>query len=308
MSHASFAIRRMQGFTLIELMLATLMATLLVAGALRLLVHGRIAWQTTENVATLEERAAFALTALEHDIRLAGYWGQHSDGSSIYVEPQVAARCGGRDVSRWALDTGSAVQAENNTFSLPCQPGSGHVTNTDTLTLRHASQLPALPDEGRIQLYTNHQDGVVSQSGIAGTIKTGIEEIYNVEVHAWHLVRNSSEADLPALRRFTLVDGGEIQSQEIIPGVENFQVTLGIDRDEDGMVDGFVNPDVTAEAPIVAVRYWLLLRSASPEPGHIDSGPWQSIDTNAAMPLRPGDGYRRVAIERTVWLRNLAQR
>ena len=68
----------MQGFTLIELMLATLMATLLVAGALRLLVHGRIAWQTTENVATLEERAAFALIALEHDIRLAGYWGQHA--------------------------------------------------------------------------------------------------------------------------------------------------------------------------------------------------------------------------------------
>ena len=308
MNHASFAIRRMQGFTLIELMLATLMATLLVAGALRLLVHGRIAWQTTENVATLEERAAFALTALEHDIRLAGYWGQHSDGGSIYVAPQVAARCGGRDVSRWALDTGSAVQAENNTFTLPCRPGSGHVANTDTLTLRHASQLPALPDEGRIQLYTNHQYGVVSQSGIAGTITTGIEETYNVELHAWHLVHNSSEAGLPALRRFALVDGGEIQSQEIIPGVENFQVTLGIDRDEDGMVDGFVNPDATAEAPIVAVRYWLLLRSASPEPGHIDSGPWHSIDTNAAMPLRPGDGYRRVAIERTVWLRNLAHR
>lgn len=308
MTHDSFSTRTMQGFTLIELMLATLMATLLVAGALRLLVHGRIAWQTTENVATLEERAAFALIALEHDIRLAGYWGQHSDGHSISMGPQVAARCGGRDASRWALDLVSAVQADNNTFTLPCRPASGHVANTDTLTVRHASQLTALPDKGRIQLYTNHQGGVVSQSGIAGTTTTGIEETYNVEVHAWHLVRKSSEAGLPALRRLTLVDGGEIQSQEIIPGVENFQVTLGIDRDDDGMVDGFVNPDATAEAPIMAVRYWLLLRSAAPEPGHIDSGPWHSIDTNAAMPLRPDDGYRRVAIERTVWLRNLAYR
>ena len=299
---------RTYGFTLIELMLSTLIATLLIAGALRLLVNGRIAWQTAQNVATLEERAAYALTALEQDIALAGYWGILSDSRAIAVQPDVTARCSGRDVTAWALDFDAPVQADNGTFTLPCTAFAALVTGADTLTIRHASPLPTAAADGRIQLYANHHDGVVFQSGSAPVATTGTGETYNLEVHAWHLVRNSTEMNLPALRRFALVAGGTMQNQEIIPGIENFQVTLGVDRDADGVVDGFVNPDATANNPVMAVRYWLLLRSAKPEPGHIDDGPWQSIDTNARTPMHPGDRYRRITAQRTVWLRNLASR
>jgi type IV pilus assembly protein PilW len=306
MTHQLRAIHSARGFTLIELMLSTLIAALLIAGALKLLVQGRIAWQTAENVAALEERAAYALTVLEQDIRLAGYWGQHSDSLSVAFAPGVAAHCGGADVSAWALELSAAVQADNNNFALPCPAWSGSVHGTDTLTVRHASQLPAIPAEDRIQLFTNHQAGVIAQTGIPPATTTGVTKTYNVEVHAWHVARNSSEPGSPALRRFALVDGGLMQSQEIIPGVEDFQVTLGIDRDADGLVDGFVNPDATADNPVMAVRFWLLLRSPQPEPGHVDGSSWHSIDNGAATPLRPADSYRRTTAQRTVWLRNRA--
>jgi type IV pilus assembly protein PilW len=297
---------RIRGFTLVELMLGTLIGALLITGALRLLVQARIAWQAAENVAALEERAAYALTALEQDIRLAGYWGLHSDSKLISVQPDVAAHCGGIDVSNWALDLSSTLQADNNRYTLPCKAYSGAVSGTDTLTVRHASLAPADPAEDRIQLYTSRQHGMIFQAKIPPATAAGIWETYNVEVHAWHLVQNSSETGLPALRRFALSSKGIMQSQEIIPGIENFQVLLGIDRDEDGVVDGFVNPDATAGKAILAVRFWLLLRSLTREPGHIDAGPWYSIDTNAGSPIRPGDSYRRITAERTIWLRNQA--
>jgi type IV pilus assembly protein PilW len=287
-------------------MLSTLIGTILITGALKLFVQARIAWQTAENIAALEERAAYALTALEQDIRLAGYWGLHSDSKLISIQPDVTAHCGGVDVSEWALDISSPVQADNDSFGLPCSPYSGAVNGTDTLTIRHASQFSTDPDDESIQLYTDHQYGVIYQTEIPAVATVSAGETYNLEIHAWHIVRNSSEAGQPALRRFALVEKGIMQSQEIIPGVENFQVLLGIDRDADGLVDGFVNPDATEGKPVMAVRCWLLLRSPAREPGHIDAGPWHSIDANAGAPFRPGDNYRRIVAERTIWLRNQA--
>ena len=70
--------------------------------------------------------------------------------------------------------------------------------------------------------------------------------LHNVLVHGWYVDAASSEANLPALYRYTLVSGGLLQNQEIMPGIEDFQVTLGVDRDADGQIDGFVDPGDSA--------------------------------------------------------------
>jgi hypothetical protein len=130
--------------------------------------------------------------------------------------------------------------------------------------------------------------------------------LHNVQIHGWYVDAASSEANLPALYRYTLVSGGLLQNQEIMPGIEDFQVTLGVDRDADGQVDGFVDPGTAPTARILAIRVWLLVRMAQPESGHIDNGPWYSIDIDHTAPLQPADHYRRASAERTVWLRNAA--
>ena len=62
--------------------------------------------------------------------------------------------------------------------------------------------------------------------------------------------------------------------QEVISGIEDLQVQFGIDRNDDGAVDRYVDPDnaVLATNPrIRAVRVWLRMRADRPEPGFNDT-------------------------------------
>jgi type IV pilus assembly protein PilW len=240
-------------FSLVELMVATAIGGLLIAGTLRLFVQYRAAWQTADNLATLEERAAFALTALEEDVRLAGFRGRQAHGTAM---AGLSVHCAGRDISSWALDLDTPVAGDNGHYGLPCPAFTTAVTDSDTLILRHAR-----PDVTSTATRTE------------------------IQVHAWYLDQSSSAVTVPSLRRYALVDGGLLQNQEIIPGVEDFQVELGVDRDGDGIIDGFVTPDAARNQHVLAVRFQLVVRSALREPGS---------DTI----------WRRQTAERTVWLRN----
>jgi hypothetical protein len=200
--------------------------------------------------------------------------------------------------------TSTAVAASDGAFALPCPAATLHLGGTDTLLLRHANPVASDPETGRVQLCTTPLGGAIFQDGMRPAGCSADLPLHNVQIHGWYVDAASSEANLSALYRYTLVSGGLLQNQEIMPGIEDFQVTLGVDRDADGQVDGFVNPGAAPAARVLAVRFWLLLRMAQPESGHVDNGPWYSIDTNSTTPLQPADHYRRASAERTVWLRN----
>jgi type IV pilus assembly protein PilW len=294
--------RRIPGFSLVELMVALLLSAILISGALKLFGTVRAAYASAENIAALEERAAFALTALESDLRLAGFWGLHSNAGLIRVPSGIVTHCAGINVSAWALRLTRPVEAIDANTSLPCLSATRLVPGTDSLIVRHVSQRDTAPRSGRIQLHTNETAGELFSGETPPSIDGALT--FDLQLHAWYLDRTSSEQDLPALRRYALVNDGLLQNQEIMPGVENFQVSLGVDYDGDHLIDSFVDTDNPGTAQVLAVRVWLLLRSARPEPGHLDNGPWYSIDADSSAALRPGDAYRRISVERTIWLRN----
>ena len=187
-----------RGFTLPELLVAMLLSLLLISGALHLFGVASSAYRTLEIVAGLEERAAFALQALQDDIRLAGF-----EQPGMPDEP-LTARCNATDVSSWAFAIES-VTAAAGAAALPCPLFAGAVPDSDALIIRH----------------DDPQQAVRSR-----------------QVHAWYVDRGSSETGLPSLRRQTLLPNGSLQNQEIMPGVERLQVMLAVDTDADGRVDG----------------------------------------------------------------------
>ncbi len=125
---------------------------------------------------------------------------------------------------------------------------------------------------------------------------------------------------MPSLRVKTLVPGGIHRDQEVIPGVENLQIQLGVDTDGDLEIERYVDADhdiinpTTAgtipDAQVLAVRLWLLLRADAAEVGFTDNAQYTSPDPDVIVIPCAGagcaypDNFRRLAIATHVTLRN----
>jgi len=314
---------RQAGMTLIELMVSMLIGLFLMLGAVTVYNQGRQNYTVNESVARLQENLRFALDVLEPDIRLAGFWGMHSEDTGVNPGGLVVNCQGGGDVTNWVFNpTGAGatgLAAFNNiqagaaglvTANCPAFP-AGIVVNTDLLEIRRASSQPANLIAGEVQL----QSGVNGSTAfLNGAVPPDFIDVdptrmntFGMVVNAWYVSNGSNSfANTPSLRRRTL-RGGQIVDEEVIAGVENMQIQLGIDTDAvpDDNVDQYVDPDspLAAVNPILAVRIWMLIRATDTERGFIDGATYAPLDDGLA-PIQPGDGFRRMQVSKTIYLRN----
>jgi type IV pilus assembly protein PilW len=307
--------RRPAGFTLVEMMISMAIGLVLILGAVTIYANGRQNFQTFENLARLQDNARFALDLIAPDIRLAGFWGRTGDAALVERPAGVTVTCGDADVTPWALDLRRGIAAVDDGYSLPCPAHDAPQPETDVLIVRRAGTAAVAPAAGRLQLQSNRSAGTLFDDGLmpAGYLPAPASVTHDVVLHAYYVDRSSSVADLPSLRRQTLVAGGLIEDEEVIPGVENLQVQLGVDTDRDGMVERYVDADHailtpgTAEfmpdAEIRSVRLWLLLRSEQREQTYTGGVTYTLPDRNLP-PITPDDGRRRLQLSSTVYLRN----
>jgi hypothetical protein len=301
--------------TLIELMVALAIGLFLTWGAIEVYVQSKSNYRASETLTRLQENARFALDTLEPDLRLAGFWGRHSDPARVTVAAGgIGVTCDGNDVTGWALDVARPVEASDDGYDLDCDPRSTARDGSDVLVIRHASETrEAAPAAGPIQVVSNLARGWVIDDGILPADAGANPETRNLIVHAYYVDNESSfDDDIPSLRRKTLVNNRVID-EEMITGVENLQVQFGLDTNGDGRVERYVDsddPDVPGEN-IAAVRIWLLVRSEdSPGPGFIDDRVYSPPDADGATitpagPLYP-ERFQRVEVTKTVYLRNRA--
>ncbi len=292
---------RMQGLSLVELMVALTISMVLIFGATQVYVDSRNAYNVNEAVARLQENARYAMGIIEPDIRMANYWGlvkgatlvggqaaQTAGVAPIAANAQVLV-CG----NNFAVDLMTTLQGDNNAYVLSptraagCNTVSGWTTSpqvsSDTMTLRRASTVQSVDGANQplsvanvLQICSTRLAARVYSDGSAcGTAPSS--QVNNLIVNAYYVDNNSSTANgLPSLRRKSLTTVGGVKQfidQEIMPGVEDLQVQFGIDATGlTGVATRYVDPNaVPAGAAVVAVRVWLLLRSDAPEPGLIDN-------------------------------------
>lgn len=261
------------------------------------------------------------------DLRHAGYWGKNSDASRIInraspTEPLPAGFAGAATVihqcgQNWVLDLDHPVEADNR-YSLPCAAYNRRPQpDSDLLVLRRASNpVTQPPSSPRLRLAANHATGQLFIAPCAGADPAcrpapvpalpPDAQVHDLLVHAYYVSRDSTgRTGTPSLRRKRLqggASGASLQDEEIISGIENLQVELGIAVPGAGIV--FVDPaSATSGEPIAAIRLWLLARAATPEPGFIDDEPREFPPGQSRGP--PGDGYRRFLATTTLYLRNI---
>jgi hypothetical protein len=215
---------------------------------------------------------------------------------------------------------------------------------TDTVTIRRSSTAdqPAA-DAKYIQLYLNalkrSNQYVFSAAPAAspGPIDA-TRKVRNLVVRTYYVASNArTRVGLPTLWRKSLDTNGAapaVIDEEILPGVEDFQVqfgldtgdhdgTAGVDIDEDnnlvpdnpnGLISRWVDPNSNLMNPpthatpgisaqIVAVRVWLRIRADAPEVDYVDGKTY----TYAGITFTPAGadaGVRRMVMSRTIYLRN----
>ncbi len=339
-----------RGFSLVELMVAMAIGSLLIVGAVFVYSQSRTSFTLNETQARLQENGRYVLSVLEPEIQMAGYFGYtNAPGDFRYVDganetfvadtrqddaefaalPAALQDCG----SNYIIDLLQTVQGTDNRYDFApagddCDPvGAGAQANTDTLTLRRAGLVAALPDDTRLQLFVSRQSPtnnlIFNANASPRTVVANMEEVRDLVVQGYYVSQDSiGLAGVPSLRRKFLAAGPTIEDDEIMRGVEDLQVQFGIDvgADVDGdgtpddflgdgmadIVDGHATRYVDPEDPaassgqIVSVRIWIRLRAELPETGYVNNTRYQYANTD----FTANDSLRRVVVTRTIFLRN----
>ena len=184
--------RRVRGLSLVELMVALTIGSLLIVGAITVYSNSRTTFAVNEQVARLQDQGRYVMSVLEPDIELAGYYGftnspdtlRYVDGAAPGVVLATAPQLRQRPIAdpavdpvpapglaasaqacgvNFAVDVLSPVQGSNGAFELgpdataDCGPfGAGALDGADTLAVRRASAAPAAAAEaGRLQIFAS---------------------------------------------------------------------------------------------------------------------------------------------------------
>jgi type II secretory pathway pseudopilin PulG len=315
---------RIAGLSLIELMVALTIAALLIAGAVTVYVQSRGTFRASEAASRLQENARYAMSFLETDLRMANFWGLNSRPDYIINRagsPQALSGEAWMDecAANWPIDLENYAVATNGTEALDCIDAAEFVAGTDLLTIRHAAREAETTEleDGRLYIQTSRiqgtmfvADGCTDPSDV-DCLPPGFlppqSESHAVLVHSYYVSPDSvGREGLPSLRRVRLVTGPAAASEEILPGVEDLQVEMGVDSNEDTTADYYVLPNaVPAGSRIVSVRVWLRIRAEDPDFTFLDGRTYSYAGVNFT-PGSAGDAnrYRRFLVYKTIQLRN----
>jgi type IV pilus assembly protein PilW len=319
-------IRYMSGLTLIELMVALAIGAFLMIGAVTVFMQSRTTFRLNDTLSRLQENGRFALEVLEPDIRMANYFGLTNIADKVLGKGRITEPAGlGPNTcgNNWTIDLLSSVAGTNNRYTWACLGRAPVETNADTLVVRRVSEDPvAAPVAGRlyVQAARHMPSEIFLGTAIPALYEPTTSQTFQLVTNGYYVSRTSSLDSagnpVPSLRRKTLVPGPAIQDDEILPGVEDMQIQFGVDTTLIGAAVGrgeinrYVNPEdqlitfgtagFDPNAVILAVRLWLLIRSERVENGYTDTATY----TYGDRVYTPNDGFRRVLVSKTIYLRN----
>jgi len=305
------------GFSLIEMMLAMVIALIIMGGILSIYNNTRGVQRVSEDQVHLVSDARFAIDTIAYDLRHAGVFGGTNLASTIKCHkgdvncPTALVTAAGDCETRWYLDITVPIFASEASNPYSTCPIASYLSNTDMLVVRYADSNPV--DTASLVASTpyvrsNYQAGELFIGTTQPTIPDDASALSNNHLLVSRAYYVSDFTDyagdgLPSLRRIDLMAGPMLQDQLILPGVENLQIQFGVDTDKDRSVDQYVNADKVADwTKVYSVRVWVLVRGQTKD---------KTVDTTKTFTVAGNtlsfgnDGYRRLLVSSVINLRNM---
>lgn len=347
MIHGGTMRRGASGFGLLELMVALVISLILMAGVGTIYVNSKNAYHVQERLSRLQENGRFAMHFLMRDIRMAGYLGCFpeiesfnstlNDPSNFYFDPTIAVE---------GIDdhAAGAVWYPSTSTEVPADIADG----TDLIALRmvdpstavhiakpmpNTSAVIDLTDvtgfsEGDIIMLSDCATGdmmqvtsVLSGSGAIklqhnsgsgfspGNSTQKLQKSYdeNGVVFKYTTRRFYIKPNAQGVKSLYRDDNGK-NEQELVEGIEDLQLTYGVDSDGDGLPNryyraGEAGLQTAAQwSNVVSVRFGILARSLNSSDIDTDT---VEHDVNGKLVGPLNDRHQRRVFQATILLRNV---
>lgn len=284
----SFGARNQRGLSLVELMIAVTLGLVILAGVATVFVTSRQSYRVQESTTIMQDNARFAMETIGRALRDAGFThGAPSNAISWFpnsMDDADATPCS----EAWYANIRRPIEIYNGASTSPlsaCTVAS-YEPLTDVLVVRHADPLSA-PGTGylpradvaglsvdtlllraipatRAAIYRRDASANVDSQFTADDEDNGVFD-YRFRARVFHVgvPTGATAAEGPALYEHS-PDFGSPDSQPIVSGVERFTLVAGLDRNGDGVVEAWDNPEDVSAADFVdisAIRIGLILRA-----------------------------------------------
>lgn len=315
--------RTQRGFTLIELMIAMVLGLIVAGGIVQVFVNGRQSYRVDQQVAKMQDEARFALDEIGRDLRMASYLGEVLMPATVTQDPALAlgVDCGPAGQADWALGLNDAVTNDINTItsvdnangaaanaSFSCIDPAEVRPNSDLVGVKRvladitpiAALLP-----GTTYIRSNGTISVMYTAPAGGPLPLPAWD--REYVSRIYYIRNFSETPgdgVPSLCRKALQPGvpPNMGTECIARGIEDLQLSFGLDTDGDSAPDRYLeNPTLAELQQVVTARVLLLARTQELDMRYTDQ---RTYRIGNAPDFAPADNFHRRIYSITVGVYN----
>ncbi len=267
-----------RGFSLVELMVALLISSLLLLGMVNVFSGNRAAQRTQAQLAEIQNNGRIGMNWLKYDLRMAGNSGRTYSRSPILMttvpalQPAIIGNC--FTTATQAFDWALAILPNTNGEASPMVFGvddaslaAGDATfagcidlgeiqaGSDILSVHYASP-NVVPDDALVNglIYLNsglggavlfrcNADGLACKANLTDARNDTSGSTNHRIVSRAYYVRSWSNVQgdgVPALVRVSLQGDGNVTQEVLISGVSSMQVSYGMDTDNDGVADRYM--------------------------------------------------------------------
>lgn len=321
------SLKQTHGVTLVELMVAIVISSILVLGIAEIFKINKRSSQAQDDSARMQESGRFAFNMLMQDIRRAGYYGGNADTPNITGTSGIIAdtnTCPNDNTWGRMLQRRIIGMNDDNT-GYTCITNYNATSSSDILVTRYTDGSNI--DDATMDLAANDNAFFIRSSMFEGRLFIGDQRanatnsvaetpnsVKQLSASAFYIgttgrnCRFNDAANNPipvtALYRETLAATGLPIQEEVASGIEQFQVQYGVDNNTDGSVNQYFDADDIDGTPdwseVVTIRFWILAKAECPTNGYANNKTYTMGD----KPYTPGDSFKRQLYSSTVSLRN----
>ncbi|MEH6593736.1 MAG: PilW family protein [Halioglobus sp.] len=318
---------RQRGFSLVELMVSILLAVVMSLGFVKLYLESKRNYVAEEDQARLQENGRFALNILKRELMHAGFYaGSYGAVAPVGVSQDCVA------TGLWALDTHEAIEIIDNysgsalthlgtAFSNTCIDKTHIAPGTDVLSVKRTAGEATL-SEGvykngvraakRTQWYLRvaRRGSALSwwyneEQGFPGTDSSpaAVADYWEYFSQVFYIRQYSvTPGDGTPALCVARLSGDRMSTECLVEGVEDMQLTFGIDTNGDGIPNEFRPVPATAGTEQTTVaRVHLLLRGLQFIAGYQNG---KSYRLGSKTIAAKNDAYLRRVLTTTVQIRN----